>query len=688
MGLFFYVILIMFITRNIIYIVFIAFCMSKPLLVSPHNQDTLNYLYIPFEWTQTPATQNYQIQISNNSDFEDIIFDEYNPYLLEVIENIFEWDSEYHWRCRSIFNDGTSSEWSDISMFNTNSLPDVLFNVNTIIYEPDLVYDGITILDQLWSGHIFAIDLEGKPVWYINSKTLFDNGLEYGLGFTQLLNNGNILGYADGRSNNVPGRAYEMTIANELVWQGPPNLEGIGVHHDVIRLPNGNTMALASKDTLLPLPDADWPFQVDSMIWRGDRIVEWDSQGNQVWSWNCFDHFSLDDWNYSQILHTIEFGSGFYDWTHSNAIWFDPIDNSILLSVRYLSRITKIDYSTGNIIWNMGRQIESGDVEIGNDLGFSYQHAVKVLDNRNIMIYDNGNEDLPITSRGLEIFVDESEAGIQAETVWEYELPNDLSSPMMSDCDRLPNGNSLLTSTASKYLLEVTSDSEKVWEVIPGQNFSTYRGERVAGLFPQIFSVLEPDFIILDSTKTIQYEGQEMRLRYIINNGGSVNQRYIYTIEDLNGWFYYQGNVDVESVSQDSLFFDALFNDVFDNNIITFTIYPEGFEELKKTYSSSIDQELSNNTISFLEDFTIISAYPNPFNSNINITLDVGNNKILSLGIIDISGREIENLLSNKKINQNYKYNWDAGLQSTGIYFVRLELEDNLILTKKIILLR
>ena len=46
--------------------------MSKPLLVSPHNQDTLNYLYIPFEWTQTPATQNYQIQISNDSDFEDI----------------------------------------------------------------------------------------------------------------------------------------------------------------------------------------------------------------------------------------------------------------------------------------------------------------------------------------------------------------------------------------------------------------------------------------------------------------------------------------------------------------------------------------------------------------------------------------------------------------------------------------
>ena len=84
------------------------------------------------------------------------------------------------------------------------------------------------------------------------------------------------------------------------------------------------------------------------------------------------DYFSLDDWNYSQILHTIEFGSGFYDWTHSNAIWYDQIDNSILLSVRYLSRITKIDYSTGNIIWNMGRQIESGDVEIGNDLGFSY----------------------------------------------------------------------------------------------------------------------------------------------------------------------------------------------------------------------------------------------------------------------------------------------------------------------------
>ena len=678
----------MFTIRNIIYIVLITFCISKPLLVSPHNLDTLNYLYIPFEWSQTPGTQNYQIQISNDSNFEDIIYDEYNPYLLKVIENIFEWDSEYYWRCRSIFYDGLLSEWSDIILFNTSPLPDVLFNVNTITYEPDLVYGGITILDQLWSGHIFAIDLEGKPIWFVNSNPLFDNGLDYGLGFTQLLNNGNILGYADGRSNNVPGRAYEMTIANELVWQGPPNLEGIGVHHDVIRLPNGNTMALTSKDTLLPLPDADWPFEVDSMIWRGDRILEWDGEGNQVWSWNCFDHFSLDDWNYSQILHTIEFGSGFYDWTHSNAIWYDQIDNSILLSVRYLSRITKIDYNTGNIIWNMGRYSESGDVELGTDIDFSYQHAVKVLDNRNIMIYDNGNENLPITSRGLEILVDESGPGIQAEAIWEYELPNDLSSPMMSDCDRLPNGNSLITSTASKYLVEINSESEKVWEVIPGQNFSTYRGERVAGLYPQIFSVIEPDFIMIDSTKIIQYEEQEMILKYIIYNGGSENQRYLYSIEDLNGWFDYEGFLDIESVEQDSLFFDAIFNEFLDNNIVTFTIYPEGFEELKKTYSSSIDQKLSNDLNPFPENFILLSAYPNPFNSNINITLEVGSNKILSIEIIDILGKKIENLVSNQKINHKLTYNWDASNQSTGIYLIRLELENNQIITKKIILLQ
>ena len=62
-----------------------------------------------------------------------------------------------------------------------------------------------------------------------------------------------------------------------------------------------------------------------------------------------FDHFSQNDWDYSQIL--MSFGLGFYDWTHSNAIWYDEYDNAVYLSVRYLNRITKIDLGFLRIIF-------------------------------------------------------------------------------------------------------------------------------------------------------------------------------------------------------------------------------------------------------------------------------------------------------------------------------------------------
>ena len=467
-------------------IFFISYSYCQPILLSPQNHDTLNYLHISFKWSQTSNAQNYQIQVSSDIDFDFIVYDAMQPSLLELITDSFDWNSQYYWRCRSYFVDDSISEWSEIFSFSTSTLPEALLNLNTILYEPNLVYNGITILDQLWSGHIFAIDLNGKPIWYIDSNQHFENGLPYQLGFTSLLNNGNVLGYADGRYHNLPGRAFEMSIDNQLIWQGPNDLEGIGVHHDVIRLPNGNTMALTSEDKLLPIPEGDWPVEIDEIIWRGDKIIEWDPAGNEVWTWSTFDHYSVDDWDYVQILGA--FGLGLYDWTHSNAIWYDQFDEDVYISVRYLNRITKIDYESGGVIWNMGENMPSGDVDIGHALDFSMQHSIKVLENRNLMIFDNGNDGNPMISRCLEISIEENDSILESNIVWEYQLPDSLSSGKMSDCDRLPNGNTLLTSTHSSYVVEVSPELQKVWEVVPFQEFSTYRGERVAGLFPQLFS--------------------------------------------------------------------------------------------------------------------------------------------------------------------------------------------------------
>ena len=630
-------------THICLIIICIAFSFGGPTLLSPEDQDSLNYLHVPFKWSQESDAINYEIQISNDVEFDSIIYGTFQPHLLEFITDGFDWNNQYFWRVRSCYQDGAFSEWSNINTFFIKDLPDGLMDLNTVLYEPDMAYEGITVLDQLWYGKIFAIDLSGKVVWFLDSDQVFDDGFVYKLGFTYFLKNGNILGYADGRENNVSGRAFEMDINNNLVWQGPGSLEGIGVHHDVIRLSNGNTMALTSQDMLLPIPEADWPIEVEDIVWRGDRIIEWDQDGNQVWSWSCFDHFSQDDWDYGQIL--MSFGLGFYDWTHSNAIWYDEQDDAVYLSVRYLNRVTKIDYSTGNVIWNMGENTLSGDAEVGNDLNFSMQHSIKVLENRNLMIYDNGNNNNTIQSRGLEISVADTDSIPLAEIVWQYQLPDTLSSGKMSDSDRLPNGNSLLTSTSTSHILEVSYDSLKVWEILPYQNFSTYRGERTAGLFTQLFSVIHPNFIDSNQNKIISINELNSHLSFSIFNYGHSDQVYHYILEDSNGWYSYDGTVEILSGDSYELTFNGQLNDSLMNNSLSLSVYPIDAPSLIEVYTFQLDLDQSNNpmgdvnldsVIDVLDIILIIDIILELYNPNENQLILADLNNDLLIDVLDV----------------------------------------------------
>ena len=107
--------------------------------------------------------------------------------------------------------------------------------------------------------------------------------------------------------------------------------------------------------------------------WIGDVFVEFDRHTNEiVWSWSVWDYFSLEDFDPEE-------GN---DWTHANAVVYNPDDDSVYISCRHLSRITRIDYQTGDVLYNMGFDMPSGDVDFGDNL-FSYQHAPQLLPNGN-----------------------------------------------------------------------------------------------------------------------------------------------------------------------------------------------------------------------------------------------------------------------------------------------------------------
>jgi len=72
-------------------------------------------------------------------------------------------------------------------------------------------------------------------------------------------------------------------------------------------------------------------------------------------------------------------------------------------------------------------------------------------------------------------------------------------------------------------------------------------------------------------------------------------------------------------------------------------------------------------------EFSLVSAYPNPFNSTVLIGYDIGRESEVSLSVFDMSGRMVENLYHGNAVPGTYKTSWQALNMPTGVYMVRLE---------------
>jgi hypothetical protein len=419
--------------------------------------------------------------------------------------------------------------------------------------------------------------------------------------------------------------------------------------------------------------------------------VEWNRDGVEVWSWSVFDHFNFIDWNpdlyQSLLVHNLP-AEFHYEWTHSNTVWHDPIDNTVYLSVRNMSRITKIDYDTGDIMWNMGRDMPSEDVSVGTDLGFAGQHSIKILDNRNLMMYDNGNDNDPITSRGLEISMG-SDSLPNPEPVWQYELSQDVSSGLMSDCDRLQNGNSLLTSTVSNHLLEVSPDSTKVWELLPNQDGSTYRAERILGLYPQAFSIIRPDFIDEESGPTIYLPTGEATLEYKIHNKGWMNETYEYSINDNLGWFSETGTIGISPGGYAIIPMSGFISDSGIIDTLMFTVIPQHAPLRYKVNTLFVNSQLSNSVGNVLpQKFELYPAYPNPFNPSTSIEYKLNRPGSIKIQIFNVKGQLVETLDDSFKTPGNYSLKWQPIGLGSGQYYYQIILDGQPIKTKKAIYLK
>lgn len=90
-------------------------------------------------------------------------------------------------------------------------------------------------------------------------------------------------------------------------------------------------------------------------------------------------------------------------------------------------------------------------------------------------------------------------------------------------------------------------------------------------------------------------------------------------------------------------------------------------------------------------DFKLYNNYPNPFNPSTKIKFDIKEKSFTSIVIYDVSGREIENLLEKELNPGSYEVDWNAGNNSSGVYFYTIKADNSssrFAEAKKMILLK
>ena len=218
-------------------------------------------------------------------------------------------------------------------------------------------------------------------------------------------------------------------------------------HHDARRTESGGClyMTVERMDDAQAAKIRGGQPGTDAGGMYADVLVEVDADGNRIWEWHAAEHLDPD-------RHVITFNDLRDEWSHGNTIVPLPNDR-VMFSFRNISTVGIIDKTSGNIEW-----------QIGDDV-LAQQHDPSLLDNGNVLIYDNGSHSrhnpLP-ASRVIEV------NPATNEIVWEYRdnPPFNFFSAYISGARRLPNGNTLITEGQPGRIFQVTPAGEVVWEYI------------------------------------------------------------------------------------------------------------------------------------------------------------------------------------------------------------------------------
>ncbi len=503
------------------------------------------------------------------------------------------------------------------------------------------------------TGSIYMIisDNYGIPVFFRRmSSTVFD---------FQKQPNGNLT-YFDTNT----GVYYEMNSKYEVI-DSHNMIDYPTDVHELRIIENGHTLMFSYDQQRVGMDTVVSGGNPNALV-TGLVLQELDADKNLVFQWRSWDHYKITD-----ATDDINLTDSLIDYVHGNAIELD-YDGNILLSCRHMDEITKINRTTGDIIWRWGGiHCKNNQFTFLNDsLGFSHQHCIRRLSNGNYTIFDNGNLHSPQFSRSVEYQMDE--ANKMVTLVWEYRNTPSTHSDAMGSVERLSNHNTIIgwgSNSAPPGISEVGPDGTQKLAFEFGENTYCYRGFKYdwsTDLFISDNNFLKFGIVPVGSQQTITFN--------ITNNYDEPVE--INSVYNRQSAFNLQDQLPIEILPQNSAALTVKFNPqsegAFDDELhlrwetegqrIAKVIYMQGFTD--SIYVSVQDESTA-------ESFSLSQNYPNPFNPVSKISYRIPKTSAVKLQVFDILGNLITTLVNEEQSVGSYEVEFNGSQLASGIYFYR-----------------
>lgn len=322
-------------------------------------------------------------------------------------------------------------------------------NKNVTVYNKKLSYEGYNFYVSGHNTEIVMIDMEGKELhkWAVDvlkqwpdiDMTKWDcqrDGLTRTNTFSfrkaVLLENGDLLALI----SNIG--LIKLDSDSRVLWDYRAY-----VHHDLDVDDSGNVYIITHEY----IPDS--PYNNGSPIFE-DFIVVLDRNGHEIKKISILK--ALENSVFAPILHRMPKQE---DPLHTNTIKILKTrlseevpflkKGNVLVCILFLDMIGIIDMENERFVWTMSGL-------------WRRPHEPSLLENGNMMIFDN--QGITGKSRILEFHP------LTKQVIWTYVGPPEkpFFSASCGTCQKLPNGNVLITESIKSRVFEVTRDGEIVWE--------------------------------------------------------------------------------------------------------------------------------------------------------------------------------------------------------------------------------